>query len=50
MDACYSGPLLALDHYRCHGFLRQRRQSEHCATSILHLFVSHITLNLKLFR
>ncbi|KAH9991892.1 caspase domain-containing protein [Russula vinacea] len=27
MDACYSGPLLALDHYRCHGFLRQRRQT-----------------------
>jgi len=27
MDACYSGPLLALNHYRCHQFLRRRCQS-----------------------
>jgi hypothetical protein len=39
MDACYSGPLLALNHYRCHFFLRQRCQCRLCTTSILPLFV-----------
>jgi hypothetical protein len=43
MDACYSGPLLALDYYRCHGFLRQRHQCRLCylylaPISVLHYF------------
>ena len=45
MDACYSGPLLALNHYRCHCFLRRRRQCRFCTTSNLPFIRSHIFRN-----